>query len=509
MIHGRPHLFFTALVLGLATSATALPDFFEIETGYVSGMALGGDEHEPVWAYLGIPFAAPPTGERRFKPPERPEPVPALFEAIEYGPACPQTPYPEGSIFTPPPDEKLEDCLYLNVWSGAVDAAEKRPVMVWIHGGGFTRGAGSLPYYDGTALARRGAVVVTFNYRIGVLGFLAHPALSAESEHGSSGNYAVLDQIAALQWVQRNIAQFGGDPENVTIFGESAGGTSISWLLASPLARGLFHRAIAESGGHFRPMPRLKETQQGLLSGEEAGARLATALGHEGASAEALRRLPVRDLLEASFAARPVVDGWVFTEDVAETFAASRQADVPVLVGFNDDEATVFVRDRPDTEEAFARAVHDRLGAGIEAEAVMAHYPERAPDEAFLAAYRDATFGCAAERLAAWSSSAFVYRFTRVGPGPIGERYGAFHASEIPYVFQTLDASRIEPDATDENLSAAMSSYWLNFARSGNPNGEGLTPWPAYSVDRRAYLELGDGITERRDPVGAACRLFD
>ncbi|MCY3971868.1 MAG: carboxylesterase family protein, partial [Acidobacteria bacterium] len=281
-------------------------------SGYVMGFVDGDDPD--FHTYLGIPYAAPPLGDLRFRPPRPVTPPRTPIDAIIEPPSCMQAPYREGSFYASPLVEVSEDCLYLNLWT-AGDDGDRLPVMVWIHGGALTRGSGSLPLYDGTALARKGVVVVTVNYRLGPFGYLAHPALSAESDQEVSGNYGVLDQIFALEWVRDNIATFGGDPDRVTIFGESAGAWSVNVLQASPLARGLFHRAIGQSGGFFDGLPVLRSSEDG--SAESAGEAFAKRLGIEGGDAAArLRELDAGTILaeasqQGAFATRPNVDGWV------------------------------------------------------------------------------------------------------------------------------------------------------------------------------------------------------
>ena len=356
-------VFLAALAVG-GLGAPLLAQETRVETaqGNVDGVLVDG-----IRSYKGIPFAAPPVGDRRWRPPQ---PVEAwgqrTLRAHSFGPECMQTPYGAGSFFGGPPAPTAEDCLYLNVWTGADDASERRPVMVWIHGGALTRGSGSTGIYDGTALAEKGAVVVTINYRLGPFGYLAHPLLSAESEHGSSGNYGVLDQVAALEWVRDNIAGFGGDPERVTIFGESAGSWSVNTLMATPLAAGLFHGAIGQSGGRFGPMMRLSEAPEGGRSAEEIGAAFLGALGAE--TLDDMRRLSAASVLAGletpagrGFRTAENVDGWVLPTDVTTAFAEGTHNNVPVLVGFNADEMTSL--SSPEIRAGDARRVA-RVGGG-------------------------------------------------------------------------------------------------------------------------------------------------
>src|SRR5499426_666533 len=278
------------LVFAFSGLALTANDTVRVDGGLISGSVVDG-----VRSYKGIPFAAPPVGELRWKAPQPVAGWEGVREVNDFGPDCPQAPYPQSSLYYSAPRKQSEDCLYLNVWTAA-KAGEKRPVMVWIHGGALTRGSGATRAYDGTALAKKGVVLVTINYRLGPLGYLAHPELTAESAHHASGNYGVLDQIAALQWVKKNIAAFGGDANRVTIFGESAGSWSVNALVASPLAKGLFHRAIGQSGGSFGPGTYLKEDRNGLTSAEKIGAAFAKAAGAD--SIRALRSLPAEKIVE-------------------------------------------------------------------------------------------------------------------------------------------------------------------------------------------------------------------
>ncbi len=337
------------VLLLTAAEAPAADEPVRIDTGLISGSRTGDDA--AVRVYKGIPFAAPPVGKLRWQPPQPAAKWEDVRACNEFGAICPQQPYASGSVYAMSPQPQNEDCLYLNVWTAAERADEKLPVMVWIHGGALTRGSGSIPAYDGESLARKRVVLVTLNYRLGPLGYFSHPGLSAESAHGSSGNYGVLDQVAALEWVQRNIAAFGGDPSRVTIFGESAGSWSVCALLATPLSKGLFHRAIGQSGGCFGPMPYLKEDRNGLPAAEKRGEALAKLLECDEAAdpLAALREKSCDELLAAAAkegaGARTAasVDGWVFPDEIATIYAQGRQAAVPVIVGSNADEGTTLV----------------------------------------------------------------------------------------------------------------------------------------------------------------------
>ena len=503
---GGPVTLVVAFILALAAGPGPSPlgaQDTRIETaqGTVEGVLDGG-----IRSYKGIPFAAPPVGELRWKPPQ---PVEAwgrrTLRAHSFGPQCMQAPYPSGSFFGAPPAPTAEDCLYLNVWTGAVEASESRPVMVWIHGGALTRGSGSVGIYDGAALARKGAVVVTINYRLGPFGYLAHPLLTAESEHGSSGNYGVLDQVAALEWVSDNIAAFGGDPNRVTIFGESAGSWSVNTLMATPLAAGLFHRAIGQSGGRFGAMTHLSKGPEGSRSAEEIGAAFIEGLG--ATTVAEMRRLSATSVLEElatetgrQFRTVETVDGWVLPTDVTTAFAEGRHHNVPVLVGFNADEMTSLSSPRsvPETLDAWREWVAGRVGAE-DAGGFEAAYPVREAGEIFNAFMRsrgDALFGIQMRTWAraseAGGADAWLYYFTHEPPGPAREYLKSYHAAEIIYAFGNVGAG--EREAADRHLADTMSSYWVNFAAVGDPNGPGLPPWPRYSRAGDEHQILGASI---------------
>ncbi len=494
------------LAVAAAGAQSALPQLvMPTSSGYVIGYL--SEDDDSVRVFLGVPYAEPPVGDLRFRPPRPAIPTRLPIDALFEPPSCMQAPYPENGFYAQPLGEVSEDCLHLNVWTAAESDNDRLPVMVWIHGGALTRGSGSLPLYDGTALARRGVVVVTVNYRLGPFGYLAHPALSAESDQGASGNYGVLDQILALQWVRDNIAAFGGDPDRVTIFGESAGAWSVNVLQASPLARGLFHRAIGQSGGFFDGLPALRSSEDG--SAESAGAAFAARLGIEGGDAAArLRALDAGTILaEASkqggFATRPNVDGWVLPKQVAEVYRAGEQADVPVLVGSNRDEATSLMgRMLPANRSAFEFLVRSQF-RDI-ADEVFETYPAATDADARRAsidAFSDRVFGWHMRTWATLSetvpSPAWLYFFSHVPPHPEKDVYGAYHAAEIAYAFDNLDKLDYEYAREDRELAAAMSGYWVAFASTGDPNPLGspdLPTWPAFKPDTARHLEFGSTI---------------
>ena len=493
-------------------AAVAAGGTVTVDGGSIAGAPAGDGG---VWRYAGVPYAAPPVGALRWQPPQPVAPWTGVRATDQLPAGCPQPTLPvppgEAPFFGPGATRLEEDCLYLNVWSAA-GADERVPVMVWIHGGGLFVGDGATAAYDGAALARRGVVVVTINYRLGTLGYLAHPLLREESAHGASGNYGLLDQVEALRWVQRNIAAFGGDADRVTIFGESAGSWSVNYLQATPLAAGLFAGAIGQSGGGFSPLASLAERD----AAEAEGERLAEALLGAGTpvSLDALRAASVADVLAAGGAApRPNVDGWVLTDGIHDTFAAGRQHDVPVIVGANADEGTALRGlagdQEPTTVEqyrAWARGEYGEL-----ADAYLAAYPAASDAEVEAGRIDSSGDGRFVWEMRTWarmmeqvSSPAYLYFFTRVPPAADAERYGAYHTAEIPYIFNNVGGggrywfANRDYDDTDRQLSDVMASYWVNFAATGNPNGDGLPEWPAYTRTDEAALELGDTVQVRQ-----------
>jgi len=319
-----PRLPFAIIFAAVLPLAAAITDPVRVEQGQLSGVP-GTDPG--VRVYKGVPFAAPPVGDLRWRAPKPAADWPGVRKADQFSATCMQTPYPQGSLYYSEAQPVSEDCLYLNIWTAAKSASDKRPVMVWIHGGAFTRGSGSTPVYDGENFAKKGVVLVTINYRLGIFGFFAHPELTQESEHHSSGDYGILDEIAALQWVQKNIAKFGGDPKRVTIFGESAGSWAVNVLVASPLTKGLFQRAIGESGANFNKMANLADLEK---SGARAG------------SIQELRAKSSAEIMKTQGAFSVNVDGWLLPTDVMTIFEKGRQNDVPILIGSNADEGTAF-----------------------------------------------------------------------------------------------------------------------------------------------------------------------
>jgi len=455
-----------------------------------------------VRVFKGLPFAAPPVGDLRWR---EPRPVAAwdgVRKADEFGPICMQAAGRGGAA-----QKMSEDCLYLNVWTAAKSASERRPVLLWIHPGGYTSGSGSAPGTNGEALAKKGVVVVTINYRLGALGFFAYPELTKESGRNASGNYALMDQTAALKWVQKNIAGFGGDPKRVTVDGDSAGAASIGNLMGSPRTKGLFQRAIAESGAWIGLSVAHTNT---LAEADQAGVKSAAAVGAH--SLADLRAMPGSGILKIR-AGGPIVDGWFLPEDVGTVFAQGRQNDVPVLLGSNKDEGTFFLQ--PTTAAKYIEQTHRRYGDL--ADRFLKLYPAGSDEEATasqLAAFRDelgwVMRNWASLQSKTGKSKAYLYYFTHEPPsartasprGGFGS--GATHGSEAAYVFENLPPGRPWTDL-DRQVSDTISSYWTNFAANGNPNGKGLPEWPAYTKKtsgRRMVLgdkaEVGAGLDQAR-----------
>lgn len=471
-----------------------------------------------VAVFKGIPYAAPPLGELRWQPPQPAASWHGDFAGDRYGPACIQprqaqrTPK-NTAVDLPGSPPMSEDCLYLNVWTAAPSARAGQPVMVFIYGGGFTEGAGSTPSNQGDALAAQDVVVVTFNYRLGALGFMAHPALTAQSPHKSSGNYALQDALAALQWVQKNIKAFGGDPANVTIFGEAEGAAMCAALAGSPQAAGLFQRVIAQSGTWMGPGMAPMRT---LAAAEQDAVKAAAALG--ATSLAALRALPAQEAAARLALPGVIIDGWIVPEDLSRTFAQHRQNKVDVLAGSNRDEGAHLAA-APDgalTPVGWKAAAAQRWGA--QAELGLKAYP--AGDDAQAAAARAQVIAdelqWSARLLAASPHAlgrhAFAYYFAHEPPYADSHRLGACQGCELPYVFDHLTAPRPYPNSSSPEMAAAsaaerelarvMSAYWVNFARTGDPNGRNLPRWPAFNdAAKGPVLQIADPMVPG-DPLG-------
>ncbi|MDF2159233.1 carboxylesterase family protein [Algoriphagus sp. CAU 1675] len=487
------------LFLGiLACSKPSSENLIQVQSLEVTGGKVSGtqDSLSQVKIFKGIPFAAPPIGELRWKAPQPVLPWDGIKACVANPASAMQNPpvpfFAWSEEFLIPKEPISEDCLYLNVWTGAEKSDEKRPVMVWIHGGGFSGGSGTVPLYDGLDLAKEGIVVVTINYRLGIFGFFAHPELSQESDNAVSGNYGILDQIAALEWVKSNIATFGGDPENVTIAGQSAGAFSVNALVVSPQAKGLFQKAIAQSGGMFN---RGGGLVSGFTGAEERGATLMKDLGI--ASIQDFRLLDADSLLKIPGRFGPVVDGKVIPS-VRETFEQSSQSDVPLLTGWNADDNVSF-GPKPTPEEFRKNAVKQYGGRAGE---YLELFP--AGNEVELEETQgiigELQFGFqnytwAKMQTEKGSYPAYLYYFTRIPPGE--PNYGAFHSAEFSYALHTLRNWNRPFEQVDYDLEKAMSSYWLNFIKTGNPNGDGWPEWPVFDPQNPMVMELGDEVKSR------------
>lgn len=507
--------YFSVIMVTLMTTAfspiTNSGSPLETTVKLPQGSVQGTKSDDGLKQYFHIPYAQAPLGQLRWAPPQPVQSWQGTRDAKTPGPACMQVPAQEGEFFGQPNVQMDEDCLHVNVWSRAESVDEKLPVMVWIHGGALVTGEGAA--YPGVELTKKGVVLVTINYRLGLFGYLAHQELSAEHSNGVSGNQGVRDQIQALQWVRDNISAFGGDPNNVTIFGESAGSWSVSLLQASPLARGLFHKVIGQSGGLFRPLWLRDKAQTFAPAAETFGVQVAAAIAGENgdASIAALRQVPAAKIIATVQAnpalhnldALPIVDGEVIPKELEQIFASGEQADVPVLIGSNADESTAFI---PYFEPMYG------TGKDGFANFVKLHLPE--VKEQIAAAYPAADYADLNERWAAvhtdesftypmraWArhmqtvkSDAYLYFFTWHPPIPQRDTYKAFHAAEIGYVFGDLTMWGAKPVAADYALSDVMMNVWTAFAKTGNPNVAELPRWRAFTATNENYMEFGDKL---------------
>ena len=469
--------------------------------------------NDNIAVFKHIPYAIPPLGQRRF---QHAEPAPdwqGTRLATQFSPACLQPPYPAASFYARAMEPTSEDCLYLNVWApheavsgkrgsaGQTKSTKPLPVMVWIHGGGLTRGSGAGSIYDGAGLAAKGVVLVTINYRLGVFGYMAHPEASAESSFGVSGNYGTSDQIVALQWVQRNISAFGGDPDNVTIFGESAGSWSVHHMLATPRGKGLFHKAIGQSGARFGRMPKLRGD---ATSGHAQGVKLQTLMGADNLAE--LRQIDGETLLAASQQMQfsEVHDGVIFPEQFYEMFAGHRYNVVPLMVGYNADEGTTLSNPKslPRTAESYKALLEERYGDF--AAPLLRHYPASTPRSSSLHLMRDTLFGHGMHTWARFNAqqekNTYFYYFTHE---PLGAPLGAFHAAEIAYVFDNLASQQTGLGELDQRLAELMSDYWVAFARTGRPEVEGAPKWPRYSANKPLHIEFSaEGAVRGKNSLG-------
>ncbi|MGB6962338.1 MAG: carboxylesterase/lipase family protein [Candidatus Acidiferrum sp.] len=507
---------FVALLGGMEVAAA---NEVKTQAGVVEGTTSADGK---VQMFKGIPYAAPPVGALRWK---EPQPAPSwtgVRKATEFGARCMQWDVFGDMVFRDAGPG--EDCLYLNVWTPKAEAGAKLPVMVWIYGGGFQAGATSEPRQDGEMLAHRGVVIVSMNYRLGIFGFFSHPELTKESAHHASGNYGLLDQAAALEWVRKNIAVFGGDPENVTIFGESAGSFSVSAQMASPVARRLVHRAIGESGAFFgRTLP-----AKPLAESEKDGANFGESIGAD--SLEKLRAMSGQQIMDAamkdkdSFRFGPNIDGYFFPKSPAEIYAKREQAHVELLAGWNHDEGSYhqfFGKDEP-TKENYAKKIEKTFGD--KAAEVLKLFPggtdEQAQESAGLLATANfiafGTWKWIEEQRELERPAVYRYEFDDAPPmppaadGTPGVSRGAYHSSEIEFVFGMLKSKDLPWRPEDFTLSDEMGAYWTNFAKTGNPNGQGLAEWPRYNAkDGYMVMHLAAKPRAEKDGQRAQYELLD
>lgn len=488
----------------------AYPAHAQIETATVTGGQIEGVAKDGIASFKGIPFAAPPVGDLRWKAPQPLKAWTGIRNATQYGPAPMQD--PRIALLSTGGVGISEDCLYLNVWTPAKNRGEKLPVMVWIYGGGFAMGATSTPIYDGTHLAKKGAVLVSIAYRVGPFGFLAHPELTAEE--GGSGCYGIEDQVAGLKWVHDNIAQFGGDPSRVTIFGESAGGISVCMLTVVPSARGLFQRAISESGGSMAPAKHDSEAAMmipTLKLAEQAGKRFLKKLGVE--DIKAARNLNAYTIQSAAGPMGtfwPVADGQTLPADAYALHESRQFNDTPILVGTNSDEGAMFVHGEQ-TPASFEKLVRSEFGPA--ADAMLKAYPHETDTEAFKSTKDLFREGTLAWPTFAWASlesrtgrnNAYVYYFDHHS----ANSDGANHAAELQLVFGNFLRLFGNPTAEDLKLSDLIDSYWINFAKTGDPNGVSLPDWPAFDSKKMYTMFFDDAPSARPLPNLPKLQAFD
>ena len=520
MIRWTPTVLRRCVGLMLATTAVyaALPAQVRTQSGLVEGMS---SADRKVRVFEGIPFAAPPVGQLRWQAPQPVMPWDGVRKATAFGSRCMQAQIYSDMIFRDPGPS--EDCLYLNVWTAAQSADANLPVMVWIYGGGFAAGGSSEPRQDGSKLAEKGVVVVSMNYRLGVFGFFSHPELTKESPQHASGNYGLLDQAAAIDWVHKNISAFGGDPAKVTIFGESAGSISVSAQMASPLSKNLIKRAIGESGSVFM----LIAPTMSLEQAEQQGSKFASLVGAD--NIEALRAIPAKKMLDLAQQHRaevrfwPNVDGYFLPKQPKDIYASGEQAHVPLLAGWNTDEqsAPAFFGKEPQTLENYIARMRTLYGEN--ADEMLKLYP--ASNEKQM---KDSAGALAGDRFIAYSTWKWIeeqlqtgeapvyrYHFEQAPPQPAGTpSHGAYHSADIEYVFETLDSKNLPWTAADRKLSELISSYWTNFAKSGDPNSPGLPNWPQdKQQDGYQVMHLVEGAGLRphaaRDTTRARYEMLD
>jgi para-nitrobenzyl esterase len=509
----------TALIVGMLTAHAVAASLnvsrrTSLDPGRVAGTivrtrdgTLQGIVGDGVQAFLGVPFAAPPVGALRWRVPQPVKPWKGIWLATHYRPACIQNGmYPPDAA----PEATSEDCLYLNIWKPSAVRSGVLPVMIWIYGGGLENGSAAVPLYAGDQLARNGIVVVTINYRLGVFGFLALQALTRESAVHSSGNYGLLDQIAALKWVKRNIAAFGGDPGNITVFGQSSGSISISALTTSPLAAGLFQRVIAESGGLFEPMELFSQLQ--LKGAEAQGARFMAAAHAQ--SLSALRHISAEKLVKLPFSAHIIIDGYVLPRAPWKTYAEGKANKVSLLLGWNADEGSVFLRHAHVTPQDYQKVLNQSFPRFLVQ--LLAPNPGRTDQSARRAAVTFNTDMRFRWDMWRWAIRAarhagdrvYMYEFTRSPPYPESSFYhglGPTHGTEMQYVFDHLVSHGVPWTRADLRLALVIPDYWTRFARKGNPNGSGLAPWPQFLPQHPMLMRLGTQI--HAEPIAEVASL--
>ncbi len=479
----------------VAGAARAPGSTVSVETGLVEG-----SQDDDMYVFKGIPFAAPPDGALRWRPPQPPEKWQGVKSAETFGSICPQASSPgmDGALL----ETMSEDCLTLNIWTPNLNEQGGLPVMVWIHGGGHLAGASSLPVYDGTALATQGIVLVSINYRLNIFGYFAHPKMSEAQADEILGNYGLMDQVAALEWIQRNISQFGGDPNNVTIFGESAGAGAVNYLLAATNTEGLFHRAISQSTAvGLRVDPMLTRQSGGALAVERQGEIFATFLGVDKeddviASMRAASMNEILDALDPRLQQRPLVDGKMLTDRLGILFLGGRHHKIPYIVGTNSWEASLGVS----IGGGFSPEVRAR---SMTAELKQTYYGDLDETGAIHQWFGDsillAPSRFLAGQMADTGTPTYMYHLSYLTKSLRGKQPGVAHGDDIPYIFQTLDAAFEVVSDRDREISRQISAYWVQFAKTGDPNGQGMNRWPTYSLGADALLDLGDDFVERED----------
>jgi len=504
------------LLASVLPLAAAIDGTVRIDSGAIAGVATSTPG---IVVFRGIPYAAPPVGNLRWRAPQAAAKWQGVRKMDQFGSRCVQP--VRGN---PQEATGSEDCLYLNVWTPAKGAGDKLAVMVWIHGGGFRDGTGAMLLHDGEELAKKGVVLVTINYRLGSLGFLAYPELTRESDRGASGNYGLMDAIAALQWVQRNIAQFGGDPAKVTIFGQSAGSMAVNCLQASPLSKGLFRAVIGQSGASFNGML----NNGNLAEAEARGVKFAQSMGAN--SLADLRAKPAAALITAAgFASGPNTDGYVLPEAPLTLFQKGLENHVPALIGSNSDEGRLFARGHV-TAQQFIEQAHQKFGAA--ADEYLKLYPAGSEAQAAESRQRSSTEESMGVNARLWAEAqtkaglkAYVYFFSRMTPGggppsmAAALPLGAPHGEDLAYVFNNINKTEAlvasdtfhnaKPDAYDTKLADMVSSYWVNFAKNLDPNGPGLPRWDLFQASKSdQVMELGDKVSMRSHPDNAGIEFL-